>query len=153
MKKFFLTVIVAFCSIAVLAQNKINRVSPEEKLNEEYCTGLFKSSEGTILDMLSKPGASTYFNILDWLDGRVSGLRIYKSRTGTSLPFIRGQQASVYVDEMPVNASYLSSLPVSEIAMIKIIKSPFLGGFNGGGGAIAIYTIGPEEEVVEEDGR
>jgi len=41
--------------------------------------------------------------------------------------------------------------PVSDIAMIKIIKGPFLGGWGAGGGAIAIYTIrGDEDENTEQ---
>jgi hypothetical protein len=35
--------------------------------------------------------------------------------------------------------------------MIKVIRSPFYGGFNGGGGAIAIYTIKGEDEEEEGD--
>jgi hypothetical protein len=146
MKKLFLAVFVGLCGIAASAQNKISVVSPEQKLNDEYCTGMFKTSEGTILDVASNNSAGAYFNILNWLEGRVAGLRVYTLRNGTRVPFIRDQQTSIYVDEFPVSASYLNSLPVSDIAMIKVIKTPFMGGFNGGGGAIAIYTIGAGDE-------
>ena len=44
---------------------------------------------------------------------------------------------------------YLDMLPVTDIAMIKIIKGPFVGAWDGAGGAIVIYTIrgeGNEEQ-------
>jgi len=55
----------------------------------------------------------------------------------------------VYVDEMSVPLDYLNSLNTADIAIIKVIKTPFFGGFNGGNGAIAIYTLGGEEEDLE----
>jgi hypothetical protein len=48
-----------------------------------------------------------------------------------------------------VDYDYLSMLPVTDIAMIKIIKGPFVGGWSGAGGAIAIYTIRGEDEHKE----
>ncbi|MFT4016921.1 MAG: hypothetical protein QM668_08145, partial [Agriterribacter sp.] len=54
---------------------------------------------------------------------------------------IRGSQVGLYLDEMQVDASAISNLPVSNIAMVKVIKGAFLGGIGGGGGgAVAIYT-------------
>jgi hypothetical protein len=133
MKKIFLAAFVVISSIITHAQ------TAEEKLNNKYCTGLFKSTKGTIYD-LENGGAGGYVNILDWLDGRVAGLRVRTLKNGTKMALIRGQQASIYVDESQVNANYLNSLPTSNIAMIKVFKSDFFGGFNDK--AIAIYTIG-----------
>ena len=135
MKKIFLTAFVVVFSIMTQAQTQ------EEKLNEKYCTGLFKSTKGTIFDLESGGSAGGFVNILDWLEGRMAGLRV-RIRNGTKTPYIRGQQATVYVDETQVNANYLNSLPTSNIAMIKVFRSGFFGGFNTGGGAIAIYTMG-----------
>ncbi len=147
MKKILLSAIVALSSFTVHAQNRvIHAQTPEEKLNDQYCTGLFKSAEGTILDLSNSSTSSSYFNILNWLDGRVAGLRIYTLRNGNSIPVIRGQQAAIYVDEIQVTPSYLNSLSASDIAMIKVIKSSFMGGFNGSGSAIAIYTLGADDE-------
>ena len=72
-------------------------------------------------------------------------MQVYTSWSGIKLPVIRGSQAKVYVDEMAVDAGYLNLLPVSDIAMIKVIKGP-AAGVLGASAVIAIYTIKDEEE-------
>ena len=152
MKKiFFIAFLVAlgFSAVAQSYKGSSQIKNAEEKLNEEYCTGMFKSADGIILDIESSINASSYFNILDWLQGRVAGLSVYKSGTGVSIPVIRGNIAGVYIDEISVSLNYVNSLSNADIAMIKIIKSPFYGSFNGSGGAIAIYTFKGEDEEDE----
>jgi hypothetical protein len=42
---------------------------------------------------------------------------------------------------MQMDASALQGIPMSDVAMVKVFRPPFLGGFGGGsGGAIAVYT-------------
>ncbi|OSZ77299.1 hypothetical protein CAP36_12890 [Chitinophagaceae bacterium IBVUCB2] len=156
MKKILVLFTISLLSNLSFAQSykgDIENKSIEQKLNDEYCTGLFKSADGQILDVASNISSNAYFNILDWLQGRVAGVQIYKSRTGVSIPVIRGTVPGIYVDEMPVSLSYLNSLPIFDIAIIKIIRSPFMGGFNGSGGAIAIYTVNEEEDDEETDSK
>jgi hypothetical protein len=133
------------------AQVKLDHKTPEQKLNEEYCTGSFRSTDGTILDVLNNRNASAYRNILEWLDGRVAGFSVYTTRTGSRIPLIRGQQPSVFVDEIPVHFSYLNSLPVADIAMVKVIKTPFMLGSSGGSGAIAVYTLRADDGEEDEE--
>lgn len=149
MKNLFFTALLVACNLAVSAQKSIADKTSQEKLNDKYCNGLFKSTDGTILDVASNASAGSYFNILDWLQGRVAGLQLYTLKNGTRIPVIRGQQPGIFVDERQVSTGYLSLLSVSDIAVIKVIKTPFYGGFNSGGGAIAIYTIvaGEDEET------
>ena len=154
MKKIIIASVVCLFSFAISAQSyrgSIIKQTPEEKLNELYCSGMFQSAHGTILDVASNTTSKSYFNILNWLQGRVAGLQVYTSRSGTPFPVIRENVAAVYIDEIPVPASFLNLINVNDIAMVKIIKTPFLGGFNGGGGAVAVYTLGgeDEEEMVE----
>ena len=153
MKKIFLSAFVALGSIVAFGQAQINNQTAEQKLNEQYCTGLFKSANGIILDLENSPAAGAYSNILDWLDSRVAGLKVYKTRSGIRIPYIRNQVASIFVDEQEVKASYLNSLAASDIAMIKVIRSPFFGGFNAGAGAIAIYTFGADTDNESNDGK
>jgi hypothetical protein len=151
MKTIFLLVMASILSLSLMAQRYSgkNSVTPEEKLNNQYCSGLFKTYDGTIIDMLNEDNISAngYTNILEWLQGRVAGLQIYYTRYGTAIPFIRSTRASIFVDEMPVDPGFVRMLPVSDIAMIKIIKGPFVGAVgNGGGGTIAIYTLKGDDE-------
>jgi hypothetical protein len=151
MKTLILTSIFSLIIIASSAQTYrgSSPVTPEQQLNEQYCTGLFKSAEGTILDVLDNPSAAGYINILDWLNSRVAGLQIYITRSGTRIPIIRGSQARIFLNEMPIDAVFINSIPIADIAMIKVIKQPFAGSF-GNAPAVAIYTIQPEEEEEEE---
>jgi hypothetical protein len=145
MKKIVLLVLASLFSVVIFAQryNGKNYISPQEKLNNEYCTGLFKAYDGTIIDLLdNNESALSYLNILNWLDGRVAGLQIYYTWDRIPVPFIRNTRASIFVDEIPVSPQFLNDLPIADIAMIKIIKGPFAGDVgNGSGGVIAIYTV------------
>ena len=136
-------------TLATMAQTRVRDFkSPKEILNDRYTSGLFRNAEGTIFD-IENENVQSYINILDWLQGRVAGLQVYVSRNGIRIPLIRGSAASIYVDEMRMDASFLNSLSVNDIGMIKVIKGPFVGAIgNGGGGTIAIYTLrGDEEEL------
>jgi len=145
MKKWFLIVTLAALTIPAISQKRIPLVkSKEDFLNEEYCSGFFKTQHGDYFDFLDdrvNTSAMAYQNVLDWLQGRVAGLKIYTTKNNLRIPVIRNQRATVYIDEFRMDYDCLNMLPVSDIAMIKIIKGPFIGAWDGAGGAIAIYTI------------
>ena len=145
MKKLFFIIIVLVFNICAFSQKRIAPLkTKEEILNETYCSGLFNTLHADYFDFLDDrtiASSAGYFNILDWLQGRVAGVQVYTTSNNVRIPFIRNQRAGVYVDEMWVSYDFLSMLPVTDIAMIKIIKGPFLGGWGSPGGAIAIYTI------------
>lgn len=127
--------------------------SYEDKLNEEFCSTLFRSTPGTILDIESA-NVSAYFNILDWLNGRVAGLQVFVTRFGVRIPVMRGAVSNIYIDEIPVDPGFLNMLSVNDIGMIKIIKGPFVGAFgNGNGGTIAIYTLKGEDDEEQGDSK
>src|SRR4030095_1490628 len=153
MKKILLIAALFTTTLGAMAQTHIrNAKSQKDILNEQYCSDLFKNAEGTIFD-IENENVQAYFNILDWLEGRVAGLQVFVSGNGLRVPVIRGSAASVYVDEMHMDPSFLNSLSVNDIAMIKVIKGPFAGAIgNGGGGTIAIYTIKADDEE-EEDSK
>jgi len=150
MKKIFLIAALITITIGAMAQKYTSRAkSPKELLNDKYTSGLFTNAEGTIFDIENET-VGAYFNILDWLEGRVAGLQVFVSGSGVRVPVIRGSVATIFVDEMRMDALFLNALPVNDIAMIKVIKGPFAGAVgNGGGGTIAIYTIRADEEEEE----
>ncbi|RMZ58412.1 hypothetical protein D1632_12380 [Chryseobacterium nematophagum] len=112
-----------------------------KKLNAQLSGPLFKSGNESVFDFVNdNNGAQSYTNILQWLQGRVAGLSITLEQ-GSYIPRFRSNPIGIYLDEMPVDASSISSIPVSDIAMVKVIKGYFAGGFAGNtNGAIAIYT-------------
>lgn len=148
MKKVLIISALFTISFATFAQTRISRPkSQTEILNDQYASGMFKNADGTIFD-IENENVQAYFNILDWLEGRVAGLQVFVSRSGARIPVIRQSVATIYVDEMRMDASFLNALSVQDIAMIKVIKGPFAGAIgNGGGGVIAIYTFKGEEEI------
>ena len=147
MKKILIMAALFTISLATLAQTRVSRPKSEKEiLNDQYASGMFKSADGTIFD-IENENVGAYFNILDWLEGRIAGLQVFVSRSGVRVPVIRGSVATIYVDEIRMDAAFLNSLSVHDIAMVKIIKGPFAGAIgNGGGGVIAIYTLKGEED-------
>jgi len=154
MKNIVLLVFAFLTSIISFAQRYSgkNYLSSEEKLNNEYCSDLFRTHDGIIFDLQNEnESAKAYSNVLEWMQGRVAGLQIYYTRSGTPVPFIRSTRASVFVDEIQVDPGFLNTLPTTDIAMIKVIKGPFVGTVgNGGGGTIAIYTVKGDDEDEDE---
>ena len=138
---FFTTLILA--CITTHSQSYRN-MSREDRLNKEYCSPLFDTQNGVYFDMLRDPqavSAFSYQNILEWLEGRVAGLQVYRTGNNERIPYIRNSVAGIYVDEVWRDPGFLDNFPISDIGMIKVIKGPFLGGYNSPGGAIAIYTV------------
>jgi hypothetical protein len=145
MKNLFLIIAFAIFGIPAISQKRVTQLkTKEELLNEAYCSPLFNTPNADYFDLLDErvnSSAITYLNVLDWLQGRVAGLQIYTAKNNLRIPYIRNQRAAVFVNEIRMDYDYLNMLPVADIAMIKIIKGPFIGGWGGTGGAIAIYTI------------
>ena len=140
MKKAILILGILFSS-TVFAQRYKPAPTKEELLNEKYCRGLFSTPDATYFDLEndnSAIAATSYLNILDWLQGRVAGLQVYSWRN-LRIPFLRNQPAAIFVDEIQVDAGFLNALPTTDIAMIKVIKGSFIGAW-GAQSAIAVYT-------------
>ncbi|MFP3590479.1 hypothetical protein [Chryseobacterium sp. SIMBA_038] len=110
---------------------------PKEELNKQLSTGMFNSMNSTIFDFVNEnQNAALSTNILDWLQGRAAGLTFQRNGSGENVPYIRGSQAKLYLDEMPSDASMIASIPISNIAMVKVIKESGLIG-----NAVLIYTM------------
>lgn len=114
--------------------------SPVEIMDEKYATGLFSGGDAYQFDLINDPFAASSFSIFNYLQGKVAGLQINTSSNPPSLQW-RGGSPAIYLDEMQSSADMISGIPVSDVAYIKVIRPPFMGGSGGGSnGAIAIYT-------------
>ena len=108
-------------------------------LDEKYSSGLFKGGDGYQFDLVNDPIAGSYMNIFNYLQGKVAGLQINANTNPPSLSW-RGGSPIVFLDEMQTDADMISSIPISDVAYVKVFRPPFVGGFGGSNGAIAIYT-------------
>ena len=116
-------------------QLKAKKRDEKRILNEKLSSGMFRSMNEQVFDLVNEnPEAQGSTNVLQWLQGRAAGLT-FQMESGNYVPYIRGGRAKLYLDETPVDAGMINNLPVSNIAMVKIIKGSGLLG-----DAVAIYT-------------
>lgn len=113
--------------------------SPMQIMDEKYASGLFQSGDAYQFDVNADISANAYQNIFAYLQGKVAGLQINTSGATASLTW-RGGSPSVYLNEMQSDVDMLSNTSMSDVAYVKIFRPPFMGGFNGANGAIAVYT-------------
>ena len=117
--------------------------SDKEKLDEKYTSGMFSGGDATTFDLVNDPYAVAMMDIFQYLQGKVPGLQIVTGNGPGGAPSLqwRGSTPSLYLNEMPVDASQLQSTPVTDIAMVKVFRPGSGVGFGGGaGGVIAVYT-------------
>lgn len=115
--------------------------SDEDKLNQQYTSGLFSSGNARVFDLENDPFALSAMSVLDYLRGKVAGLQISTGGMDGGSVSRRGSPTDVFLNEMPTDLLQVQNTPMSDIAMIKIFDPPFFGAFGGGaGGAIAVYT-------------
>ena len=142
----------------VLATIKIKSrpKSHAQVINDKYTNGLFKAGNATELDLVNDPLAVTYTDIVSYIQGKVPGLSFdnlahkfvwLRNRSGENGP-------TLYLNEMGTSYDMISSIPVANVAYIKVFKPGFVGGVGSGdGGAIVIYTrMGGDGQTVTEKG-
>lgn len=113
--------------------------SREEIMDDKYTSGLFSGGASKSFDLITDPSAAASFDIFNYLQGKVAGMMI----TPGNPPSIswRGGQPALFLNELPVQPDMLATIPVSDIAYVKILNPPFMGAPGGGAnGAIAVYT-------------
>lgn len=109
-------------------------------LDEKYATGLFSGGDSYGFDVMDDPRANGALDVFTYLQGQVAGLQINYGG-GTPTLTWRGSTPDLYLDESPAQPDMIQSLPITDIAYIKVFRPPFFGSMGGGsGGAIAIYT-------------
>ncbi|MGU3376427.1 hypothetical protein [Chryseobacterium sp. M5A1_1a] len=110
---------------------------PKVELDQQLSSGMFNAINSTIFDFVNEDQyAAGYTSILDWLQGKTAGITLQRNNSGINVPYIRGQKAKLYLDEMITDPAIISNIPINNIAMVKIIKGDGLLG-----DAVAIYTM------------
>ncbi len=114
--------------------------TPGQTLDAKYASGLFSGGDGYQFDLVNDPFSLSSLNIFNYLQGKVAGLQINSTSNPPTLSW-RGGTPQLFLDEMQIDVGFISNLPVSDVAYIKVFRPPFMGAAGGGtGGAIAIYT-------------
>jgi len=119
---------------------KAKTTSRLDEMDKKYTSGMFSGGDAREFDLVNDPFAASALNIFQYLQGKVAGLQINTASNPPGLSW-RGGTPSLFLDEMPVTSDMLSSIPVTDIAYVKVFTPPFMGAAGGGsGGGIAIYT-------------
>lgn len=114
------------------------KAPPEQTTDKRYSSGMFAGGDAMVFDFTKENPIA--MNVFQYLQSRVAGLQIQGDMNNPTLSW-RGGTPQLYLDQVPVDVSMISSLPITDIAMVKVFRPPFMGGAGGGaGGAIAIYT-------------
>ncbi len=122
------------------------------QMDKEYTSGLFKNDNAHVIVPENDPSSLSAFSLFSYLQGKVAGVRVLNANTFSPSIFYRNGKPDLYLNEFRVDAKTLASISMSDIAMIKVFRPPFMGSHGGGmNGAIAVYTWRGEEEEEEEE--
>lgn len=113
------------------------KVKPEETTEKRYTSGMFSGGDGYTFDLTKENPIA--LNVFQYLQSKVAGLQITGDLNNPSLSW-RGGKPGLYLNEMQSDVSMLGTLSIQDIALIKVFRPPFMGGFGGANGAIAVYT-------------
>ena len=128
---------------------KTNRKrSPIEELEEKYVKGAFSTDANRTIDLVNSKDAESYQNIFDYLQIRVPGVQIIGSgfdyevyyRQSATISAMGNIPMTIYLDEIETDASFVSTIPANQIAMVKVFGNFVAAAGNGPGGVMAIYT-------------
>ncbi|WP_018629450.1 hypothetical protein [Niabella aurantiaca] len=119
---------------------KARQKSETEKLEDEYTSGLFSGGiNSRVLDLRNEPGGG--MNIFEYIQGRIPGVTVSRTDGQYVVKYrdggFGGSNMTLYLDEMQTDPIFIESIPVNDIAFIKVMGN-FVGA-SGGGSALAIY--------------
>ncbi len=119
-----------------------------EQLEEKYTSALFSGMSERTIDLVNTDEKITQNNIFDYLMGRVPGLNI--SNDGPDYSIYYRQTAllssmgvmpmTLYLDEVPTDASFIAAIPADQVALVKVFSNFAGADGNAPGGVLAIYT-------------
>lgn len=128
---------------------KVQKKTSMEQLDDTYTSGAFSGNAEKAIDLVNSDEANPYQNIFDYLQSRVNGLQISSDGADYSVYYRQPTSAvssmgnipmTLYLDEIQTDASFISSIPANQIALVKVFSSFVAATSNGAGGVLAIYT-------------
>lgn len=132
--------------------------SPIQLLDEKYSSPLFRSIAAKTYDLTNNAEIETAgINILDYIQSKVSGIKVVKKsdftymliyRARGSLVYSSGRpiQMTVYVDEAEMPIEVIGRMPARDFALIKVFSNFIREPANGTGGVLALYSKKPEDQ-------
>lgn len=134
------------------AKNKNKSVA----VNDRYAKGIFSGEANNTVDFITNPPRTNLStNIFEYLKGRLTSVNITgnpgnyfvnyrntKSLIGGAIPM------SIFLNGASVSTNDLIYVPVSDIALVKVFGTGFVGAEgNGVGGALAIFTKNADDRA------
>jgi hypothetical protein len=116
------------------------RRSTVDYYEENYVGGIFKDAESKSYSLIDDPLAQSSTDLLEYLQNKVPNIRITYSQNGDAVVKMRNVPVQFYLDEIPLDVSFIRSMSVADIAVVKLFQPPFIGNPGGNGGAVAVYT-------------
>lgn len=130
-------------SNVVLAKSRTKNKT--QSVSNRYATGVFSGMARTTLDFINDPiKTNPNTNIFEYLKGRLSSLNITGSQGNYTVVYRASMSlsggfrpAAIYLDGMESSSLFVSTIPMSQIAMVQVFTNGLAGGSNG---ALAVYT-------------
>ncbi len=127
---------------------KAKRKTAMEEVDDRYTTGLFSGDAVRAIDLVNNDEANPYRNIFDYLQSKVPGMMIFQDgfdynifyRQGASVSSMGNIPMTLFLDEVPTDASYIAAIPANQVALVKVYSSFAAADGNAPGGVLAIYT-------------
>ncbi len=127
---------------------KVTKKSPLEELEDKYTNGIFSGMAEKSIDLVNSEEAMPYNNIFEYLQARVNGLQVFNDgldyrvfyRQLPTVSALGNIPMTLYLDEIPTDASFISSIPGNQVALVKVYSSFIGASGNAPGGVLAIYT-------------
>lgn len=131
-------------------------------LDEKYASGVFAFTSSYSYDILSDSFSRSYKNVIDYIQAKLPGIFvIYSTTTGEPHLTWRGKTLDTWLDQMYVTPYDLVSIPISNVAYIKVyneaeslifprrISASVITTVRGGLDSVTQYTIsGPQPNLV-----
>jgi len=122
--------------------------SPLELMDEKYTNGMFSGNAMKTLDLLNADDVFGYSSIFEYIEARIPGVTVAKDGFDYTIYYRQAVTMSasgpipmtIFLNEMQTDIAFVSVIPITEIAMVKIYNS-FVGvSGNAPGGVLSIYT-------------